>query len=163
MSNAVETRESNLVYKSLVDDVTWSRLVKRIVVDEELEQDVAEKIMNEALGFLKLVAENPGNGFSPAPLVDIGWHTFILYTREYAAFCEKIAGRFIHHMPTDNPDLEDSGSTGTGTMGTIQFMVDNGYPINILLWVTQSKADCTEGWGDRCESPCTGGQQCEGN
>lgn len=42
----------------------------------------------------------------PSELVDIGWHTFILYTVDYAAFCERIAGRFIHHVPNDDEQFE---------------------------------------------------------
>ena len=35
--------------------------------------------------------------------VDKAWHAFLLHTREYAEFCHQIAGRFIHHVPTDEP------------------------------------------------------------
>lgn len=31
--------------------------------------------------------------------VDNLWHTFLLFTKEYADFCKKHAGRFIHHVP----------------------------------------------------------------
>lgn len=72
--------------------------------------------MNEALGFLQLCAKEPDGKYSPSVVVDIGWHTFILYTREYAGFCERVAGRFLHHEPTDVPgdannDVNDSEQT----------------------------------------------------
>jgi hypothetical protein len=31
--------------------------------------------------------------------VDEIWHSFILFTREYAEFCEKVCGQMIHHRP----------------------------------------------------------------
>jgi hypothetical protein len=31
--------------------------------------------------------------------VDEVWHAFILFTREYADFCQDIFGEFIHHVP----------------------------------------------------------------
>jgi hypothetical protein len=31
--------------------------------------------------------------------VDNLWHSFILFTKEYAGFCDKYIGFFIHHMP----------------------------------------------------------------
>lgn len=31
--------------------------------------------------------------------VDNLWHTFLLFTKEYAAFCRDHAGFFIHHVP----------------------------------------------------------------
>lgn len=34
-----------------------------------------------------------------SPEVDEVWHAFILFTREYAAFCQNAFGTFIHHVP----------------------------------------------------------------
>lgn len=34
----------------------------------------------------------------PSIIVDELWHTYILFTKEYASFCNMI-GRFIHHSP----------------------------------------------------------------
>jgi hypothetical protein len=31
--------------------------------------------------------------------VDKLWHSFILFTKEYAAFCNEYVGHFIHHAP----------------------------------------------------------------
>lgn len=44
---------------------------------------------------------------SPQPLsivpelipIDCAWHCFILFTRDYEAFCTRLLGRFIHHDP----------------------------------------------------------------
>lgn len=36
----------------------------------------------------------------PSVLVDELWHTYILFTKEYAAFCAMI-GKFVHHSPED--------------------------------------------------------------
>ena len=36
-----------------------------------------------------------------SPRVDAVWHQHILYTRQYAAFCHTIFGRFVHHVPSD--------------------------------------------------------------
>jgi hypothetical protein len=95
-------------YRLLVDDELYRRLVNRIARDEELSVEDAERIMDSALGFLKLCADHPTHTFSPTPSVDIGWHTFILYTRPYAEFCERQCGRFIHHEPTDADDDESN-------------------------------------------------------
>ncbi|MDP3650357.1 MAG: hypothetical protein Q8R67_01620 [Rhodoferax sp.] len=35
----------------------------------------------------------------PSQVVDDLWHEFILYTRNYQAFCQKAFGRFFHHTP----------------------------------------------------------------
>ena len=31
--------------------------------------------------------------------IDEMWHEFILFTREYMAFCEQYFGAYVHHMP----------------------------------------------------------------
>ena len=35
----------------------------------------------------------------PSQVVDDLWHEFILYTKNYDAFCQKAFGRYMHHTP----------------------------------------------------------------
>lgn len=35
----------------------------------------------------------------PSQVADDLWHEFILYTRNYALFCDRAFGRFMHHTP----------------------------------------------------------------
>ncbi|MGZ9030524.1 MAG: glycine-rich domain-containing protein [Burkholderiaceae bacterium] len=37
----------------------------------------------------------------PSQVVDVAWHEFILFTRNYQAFCSRSLGRFLHHTPTE--------------------------------------------------------------
>lgn len=37
----------------------------------------------------------------PSQVIDVAWHEFILFTKEYAYFCNKALGRFIHHTPAE--------------------------------------------------------------
>lgn len=37
----------------------------------------------------------------PSEIVDVLWHEFILFTREYEQFCKQGLGRFLHHIPTE--------------------------------------------------------------
>ncbi len=37
--------------------------------------------------------------FNEAYAIDLMWHTFLLYTRDYADFCETHFGFFVHHQP----------------------------------------------------------------
>lgn len=92
------------------DEMLWERLVRRVMKDYGVRRLLAEQIMDQALGFLYVIALHPGTSFSPAPMPDVGWHTFLLYTREYAKFCERVAGRFIHHAPFDAPGMDDGSS-----------------------------------------------------
>lgn len=38
----------------------------------------------------------------PSQAVDDAWHEFILFTRNYDAFCSKALGRFLHHIPAES-------------------------------------------------------------
>jgi len=37
----------------------------------------------------------------PSQVVDVAWHDFILFTREYESFCQQALGRFLHHTPAE--------------------------------------------------------------
>jgi hypothetical protein len=39
--------------------------------------------------------------------VDEAWHQFILFTAQYADFCQRFFGRYIHHSPSNAPNVED--------------------------------------------------------
>src|SRR3990167_2184591 len=84
--------------QSLVSTELWSRLVNRVTKnlefqqffgdqDETTQRDWAERIMEQTLGFLKVSAMTADGTLSPSTNVDIGWHTFLIYTREYSDFC----------------------------------------------------------------------------
>lgn len=34
----------------------------------------------------------------PSQVVDVAWHQFILFTKNYEVFCKKGIGRFLHHL-----------------------------------------------------------------
>lgn len=146
----------NLQYRSLVSDLLWQRLTERIMKEENVSRNKAEKIMVSALGFLKLCADYPSKSFSPSKNVDIGWHTFIMYTRDYAEFCDKIAGRFIHHEPNDNPNTE---MTSGGAIATLAFMQKNNIPFDSDMWVNtlnnRNTKDCDDGKGPQQDCTCT--------
>jgi hypothetical protein len=37
----------------------------------------------------------------PSQVVDVAWHEFILFTRNYQNFCDRALGRFLHHTPAE--------------------------------------------------------------
>ncbi len=105
-----------LVNKGLISEQLQARLETRITKSlefqgyfgnesETAQQNWARRILDQALSYL-LLNSNQEQFYGMAPLVDIGWHTFLLYTREYAEFCDKVGGRFIHHSPCDVPGVD---------------------------------------------------------
>jgi len=75
-------------------------------------QAVAKDHRRELVRFLALcaTARQYGRSYGMMGAIDGLWHMFIIFTREYARFCEEVAGRFLHHIP--EPD-------GVATQGTI--------------------------------------------
>jgi len=45
-----------------------------------------------------------GKEFAVSSALDPFWHTHLLDTREYHAFCARVYGRFMHHVPLDKDD-----------------------------------------------------------
>jgi hypothetical protein len=142
--------------RELISPALFFRLVSRIADEESVSREYAERIMDQALAFLAACALNPDAGLAPSETVDVGWHTFLLYTREYAAFCEQVAGRFIHHTPDDEagaPRVDDDTAGGaaqakTMTIGvTVNAMRAAGLPVDIDLWIRAG--DCSQ-----CHAGC---------
>lgn len=133
--------------RSLVEPELFDRLTARIVADhDEIDHATAERIMDQALAFLGACAASTAP-LSPAKLVDIGWHTFILHTKDYREFCDRIAGRFIDHVPTDDNGqdcqmcnaCQDGGGDGKahGALSaslTALALAEAGYVVDAPLW-----------------------------
>jgi hypothetical protein len=99
-----ETRQG-AAGRTLVAPELFDRLTARVVADEQVDAALAARIVDQALGFLGACAVSTQQ-LSPSATVDIGWHTFILHTKDYREFCEHVAGRFIDHVPTGNKGRE---------------------------------------------------------
>lgn len=62
----------------------------------------AKTLERELKRYLVLRALHPSMPYGMTGRTDDLWHTFLLFTREYADFCDHVAGRFLHHMPGVN-------------------------------------------------------------
>lgn len=140
--------------RSLITPGLFSRLTERVARDHDIE--TAERIMSQTLAFLATCARNPGAGLAPCATVDIGWHTFLMYTRDYAEFCDRVAGRFIHHRPDDadgrGEDDHDHGKAGSEAErigATVAAMREAGMPVDADLWIPGARcSQCHQGCAD---------------
>ncbi|MFD0857157.1 glycine-rich domain-containing protein [Actinomadura adrarensis] len=133
--------------RSMISPGLFGRLTDRIVRDHDLPASMAERTMAQTLAFLATCARNPGAGLAPSGRVDIGWHTFLLYTREYAQFCDRVAGRFIHHLPDEEDDQQDVGAERIGV--TVAAMRAAGMPVDTDLWIPTARcSQCYAGCAD---------------
>lgn len=77
-------------------------LIERFQKKLGMSESEAKQLFDDTKLFLLLCAENPKQHFVPTQKIDDGWHNFILYTRDYASFCDNYFGRFLHHQPHDS-------------------------------------------------------------
>jgi hypothetical protein len=120
----------------------FGQLVRRISADDGLDDNLAERVVDQAIAFLAACAHNTLVPLSPSALVDIGWHAFLLHTREYATFCHEVAGRFLHHVPTtdDSPTDQPAHEKLARTVAAIRAA---GFAVDADLWNHGDAGDCT--------------------
>lgn len=140
--------------RTLVPAGLFGRLTARIVADHGLDWPMAERIMTEALAYLRAAA-TATEPLSPSETVDIGWHTFLLYTREYAAFCQRVAGQFIHHVPDDDPDEPAAGDGHEVLRRTVAALTATGHAVDAELWMPVVASRCNSGGGGSGTGKCS--------
>ena len=124
------------------------RLIERVVEKEGLSNDAAHSLMEDMLRFLYLCGTKKGR-FGPPEKIDVAWHHFILFTKDYADFCHRFFGRFIHHSP-----ITTKGRLPPGESSTVKRTYDAATETFGDLssnWVYPMGAQCF----DSCDTPST--------
>jgi hypothetical protein len=81
-------------------DFNMRSILSRYIIETGVSKQTAREHEREIKRFLLVCALNEtGQSIGMAGPVDELWHTFILFTQEYAEFCQQVAGRFLHHAP----------------------------------------------------------------
>jgi len=85
----------------IAEQFNLKQILARYCKEEGLSIEIAQDHRREMLRFLALCATaiQHGKFYGMTGAVDELWHTFVIFTREYAAFCDAVAGRFLHHVP----------------------------------------------------------------
>lgn len=72
----------------------------------------ASELIQETKRFLFLVSSVITQ---PVPVystrIDETWHQFILFTREYAEFCQRLTGHYLHHTPAESGEPTEPALT----------------------------------------------------
>jgi hypothetical protein len=95
------------------EGLDFGMLREKLAEERGWAQEFAEEVEDLYRKFLALNARYPDRKICPTGPVDDFWHAHILDTRAYAADCETLLGRFLHHFPyfgmrgeEDRADLE---------------------------------------------------------
>ena len=133
-------------------DFQLNNVIARYARDCDLSYEDAERHVFELRRFLALCAMNDGPAYGMRGQIDEAWHTFIMFTRDYAKFCQVVAGRFIHHQPNVG-----SESRSSSLDAYLRFLADYervfGQPAPIDLWPRPFTPSSTGG-------PCGGCSNC---
>jgi hypothetical protein len=133
----------------LVGPTLAEKLASRIVTDHpEISLPMADRIVTQTAAFLATCGAHAGLPLVPSEQVDIGWHTFILHTEEYTEFCNRVAGRYLHHTP-DEPEEGEPGKAAAARQRTLDAIEDAGYVVDHELWPDAAKcSQCYNGCSD---------------
>jgi hypothetical protein len=96
----VDARLRTIIDRAMQFDL--GQVSKRYAQDHHSSPEEGQLLARELKRFLILRAFNPDIPYGITGKVDDMWHTFILFTREYARFCDEVAGTFLHHTPGVN-------------------------------------------------------------
>jgi hypothetical protein len=94
---ATVDRAESVVERVLAFDL--DEIVEHYADSYGLPLETARAHERELKRYLALCALDPDGRYGMAGVVDKLWHAFILFTKDYARFCEKAAGVFLHHVP----------------------------------------------------------------
>jgi hypothetical protein len=86
-----------------------SFVAKRLAREKGMSAVSAESAVLEFKRYIGLAVLGYRGLAVPSQEVDEVWHAFLLFTREYEAFCRNAVGFFVHHVPSAS-DRKLSGS-----------------------------------------------------
>ncbi len=112
-------------------------VIDRYAKDYHLDKYVAEEHFIELKKFLSVCAASD-EPIGMAGPVDDAWHIFLIFTREYSAFCEH-CGKFIHHVPNTDEGGESSSTGYTTFLQIYELAFDEAPPMTI--WPYRRTAD----------------------
>lgn len=116
------------------------RVLERYVIDHGGTLSEARDRFEALKQFMTVCSVKPGVKVTSAE-IDEMWHTFLLFTIQYRAFCADWLGRFIEHEPFEEAQPEYYGVTRS-------FAQDLFGELDKRFWPLDGKADCSSGCGD---------------
>jgi hypothetical protein len=78
-------------------------LIDRLVEKKGLNRSDANDLYADLMRFLYLCGTE-SKVLAPSERIDLAWHEFLLFTKEYQRFCQRMFGFFIHHNPRSKDD-----------------------------------------------------------
>ena len=101
----------------IIDETDFGNVRKKVKRDfEERGLEVTDAFLDEGILALKhyyaIAVLDPLNMHAVSARVDPFWHAHILFTQDYAAFCDRYVGGFLQHDPLDHDDTQKVAFVG---------------------------------------------------
>jgi hypothetical protein len=119
--------------RSLLTEAEFDAVTRTVLLaNPGMETTLARRIVLEALKFVATAAtrDSAGPGLAPSRVADEGWHALILHTQTYARLCDRLGGRFVHHVP-QAPDPSRAPGIIDRTTAAIAAA---GFTVDAELW-----------------------------
>ena len=80
----------------------FSEVRDRLVTDNAIPAEQVDEAIMEFKRFLVVILLAKESVGMISKIVDEVWHAFILFTKDYTVFTNKVFGRYLHHQPNTN-------------------------------------------------------------
>jgi hypothetical protein len=100
-----------------IDRTDFSGVVRKTRFDlaamdiHPTEEQLAEGLLG-LKQYYAIAVLDPMNMHAVSDGVDPYWHSHILHTQQYADFCQRVVGGFMHHVPLDHAREADVAAVG---------------------------------------------------
>lgn len=101
--------------ENLIDTFVFPKSISGKIIDKypHLDEMAASQVIAGLKEYFHLCnIANRKMVSMPSQAVDVAWHEFILFTKQYEHFCQKALGRFLHHTPAEamqSPTMAQAG------------------------------------------------------
>jgi len=127
-------------------------LIRRVKAQHDYLSDVdMKKVVEATRDYFYICNQAKGKMVAmPSEIVDVLWHEFLLFTREYQEFCKKGIGRFLHHTPTEvmkSPTSAQEGIKRAWRLACAKEGINPKYPSKLpLLFVIDKSLNIKGGF-----------------
>ena len=96
---------TNTTSAAFINAYDFSKVANRAIKEGLVTSDEAPEAVKELKAFFVACARKEMNLSPQSAQCDDLWHTFIIQTRAYAAFCDQAFGGFLHHETDIDADV----------------------------------------------------------
>lgn len=156
---AAMQKEVEITMRHRLQEYSLEHVRERLIHKDILAADIVDEAIEEYKHYMTLILL----GYKPLDMfsqqVDDVWHNHILFTKDYANFCQQVFGYFLHHNPK-TPKEKKEGMQNHAKQFFIQAYTTVFHITPPLIWGNKSTPNdcCGNGrGGSGGNSSCDGG------